>query len=384
MDEEYMCQVELYKEISKEIKKPIPINKFKYYGLKDYRWFIKNCPEKITTYIEFYTWCGIYTIKNITKEKCSELIYKMQNNLSRPLKYNDFKNYEINYGVNIHFINKFWGTLNDMKKDLGLYIVREDMISKSKSQEDLLLDLENLIKELGHLPTREEINNCEYCSSSLTYDKYFGGINNAFIKLGYFPNKKSIFYKLSKKEIIDVYKAYIKKTGIIPSCQYVSFVYELPSVRTVLRTFNCTWNEFIKILGYKPNDNIYNVCYSKDGTKCLSLGERIIHDYLLTLPISELTKEVFYKDILDNEDLKDKAGFKRLDWTFKYNSKRYYVEYFGMMDIESYKKNHDEKINLLKDDNKLENLIPIYPKDINNLDEIFGIKEVETKGLNDL
>ena len=29
MDEEYMCQVELYKKISKEIKKPIPINKFK-------------------------------------------------------------------------------------------------------------------------------------------------------------------------------------------------------------------------------------------------------------------------------------------------------------------------------------------------------------------
>ena len=55
-----------------------------------------------------------------------------------------------------------------------------------------------------------------------------------------------------------------------------------------------------------------------------------------------------------------------------------------MMDIESYKKNHNEKINLLKDDNKLENLIPIYPKDINNLDEIFGIKEVESKGLNDL
>ena len=127
------------------------------------------------------------------------------------------------------------------------------------------------------------------------------------------------------------------------------------------------------MLGYKPNDVTYNKTYAKDGTYCASTGEAIIHNYLLALDINNLDKETYYKDILDNEDLQEEAGYKRLDWTFVYCDKKYYVEYFGMMGYGEYNKKHDFKINLIARDNKLDNFIAIYPEDLTRLDKL--IKE---------
>ena len=79
-----------------------------------------------------------------------------------------------------------------MKEDLGLEIIQEDMISKQKSKEDMLDDLQNFIDEIGRLPLSREIDENLNVNSCGSYYKYFGGINNAFITLGYIPNKNQL------------------------------------------------------------------------------------------------------------------------------------------------------------------------------------------------
>lgn len=125
------------------------------------------------------------------------------------------------------------------------------------------------------------------------------------------------------------------------------------------------------MLGCEPNSCIYNITKAIDDTECKSVGEAIVYNYLLNLPIKNLKRETCYKNILDDNLLKKEAGNKRLDWNFEYNNKHYYIELFGLMGKESYEKTHDKKIDLIARDGKINNFIAIYPKDLNKLDEIF-------------
>lgn len=355
--------------------KTIKYREFSKYGLPSARWFLNHCPNKnVKNYNDFLEKeLRIKVHYGISKESAEKIILKMAKKYNRPLMYDDFANNSEDE-VNISAINKYWGTMNKMKEELGLEIIQEDMISKSKTKEELLYDLEKLIKELGRLPLAKEIDECEYTNSSCNYHKYFGGINNAFIQLGYIPNKKSISLNMTNQDIINIYKEFIEDNNVTPSYAYAQDIYILPSPITVIRRFGCTWNEFISMLGYEPNDATYNKSYAKDGTLCNSTGEVVIHNYLLELDINNLNKETYYKDILDDKNLQEKAGFKRLDWTFEYNNKTYYVEYFGMMGYKRYNERHDFKINLITKDNKLDRFIAIYPKDLKNLNKIIKNK----------
>lgn len=343
------------------------------HNLPSISWFIKYCPDKnIKNYSQFLEWMGMKPNYYVSKELATKIIYKMQSKLDRPLMMSDLSNptkEEIGMGT----INKIWGSFNKMKVELGLEIVQEDMISKQKSEKEMLQDLQKLINKLGRLPLAKDFKE-ENINSASSYHKHFGGINNAFLQLGYTPNKKSIALKLSNEEIKDIYKEFIEDLGFVPAYEFCKNVYELPAPRTVIRRLDCSWNDFIKILGYKPNECIVSSCtfYAKDGTKCLSTSEGWIHNFLLNKNIKNLQKETFYKDVLDNEELRIKSGYKRFDWTFEYNNQLYTVEYFGMMSDANYKIRHDEKLELIKADNKENNFVALYPKDLKHLDEKFS------------
>lgn len=345
----------------------------KKFNLPTAQWFVENSKNPLivdyNTFIKYEI--GMCPNYDVDKETAIKYILEMSNALKRPLMYDDFKGNKAK--IKIGVINKIWGTMNKMKEELGLEIVQEDMISKQKSSENMLIDLQLLIDKLGKLPTMDEIDECEFCLSSGSYHRYFGGINNIFIKLGYIPNKKCISLHLSNDEIIQMYKEFIEEKGLTPSHYVASQTYSLPAPITVIRRFNLTWNEFITKLGYKPNDSIINIHYAKDGSLCFSSGECAIHNYLLALTkITELEKETMYKDILHNDNLIAEAGRRRCDWTFTYDNKKYIVEYFGMIGRGNYKKRHDFKLDLIKRDGQEENFIKLYPSKLRKLDEVFS------------
>lgn len=240
-----------------------------------------------------------------------------------------------------------------------------------KSKEELLDDLKLFIETFERIPSSSDFNS-DILMSRSTYNHYFGGIGEAIKLIGYEPNKKSISIKLTNEEIKQIYKDFFDDLGHILSFDACKNFYKLPSPRTVLRRLNCNWNDFVKQLGYKPNRKLNNCMKANDGSSCLSSIECAVHNYLLSLNIQNLDKETLYKYILDSEILQEEAGFKRLDWAFDYNGQTYYVELFGMMDKENYRKRHDDKISLMTRDNKLDNFIAIYPKDLSKLDEIFS------------
>lgn len=372
--EDYGYYVEKYIRISNQRGKYLTSKDLinNRYRLPSSRWFVQNCPDKkVKDFYNFIEWCDFIPFQKVSKEKVIQVIYRMQSELGRPLKYDDFRNPSPSE-VGISFINKFWGSLNKMKEALGLEVVQEDMISKKKPKDEMLDLLQNYIDELGRLPLCREIDVNPNMPHSGTYHKYFNGLNNAFVRLGYTPNKKTIALRLSDEEIKDIYFEFISELNSTPTYELCSMVYELPSPHTVMRRFECSWNDFISELGFTPNEQKpINPSYAKDGTLCLSATECIIHNYLLDKNIKNIQKEVLYRDFLNEEQLQEKAGLKRCDWLFYYKDRLYIVEYFGLMDFKTYNERHDFKLQLIKDDGLSDNFIAIYPKDINNLDDVF-------------
>ncbi len=86
---------------------------------------------------------------------------------------------------------------------------------------------------------------------------------------------------------------------------------------------------------------------ANDGHVCLSLVEKDIDDFLYSLKICH-KKEVLYPD-----------SNYRTDWEITWKQKRYFIEYFGLMNIRKYAKKAEQKA-ILAAANNIE-LISIYP-----------------------
>ena len=75
----------------------------------------------------------------------------------------------------IHYINNTWGTMNKMKKELGLEINQEDMISKHLSKEEFIQQMNNIFilsekADIKHI-TRNFIDSLDDYNKSSSLDK---------------------------------------------------------------------------------------------------------------------------------------------------------------------------------------------------------------------
>ena len=310
---------------------------------------------------------------NISKSQAIIIIENMQSRLNRPLIYDDFRNPTIN-SIGITEIKRIWGSMNKMKKELGLIINQESMIDRMKSREEMIEDMRIFIEQLGRLPTAKEIDRNKNMLNTVAYFNYFGGINNVFLSLGFIPKKKDISLHLTNKEIFEIYKEFTNDLEVTPTFEYCKKVYELPSPRTVTRRLKCSWNEFMEQLGFIPNSNHEKgtTCYAKDGTICFSIAECLVHNYFLDNNVNIISKEYLYRDLTEDNNLKSFIGYKRCDWILQYNDKFYIIEYFGLMGSYDYNKRHDKKIEFINKSNLQNNFIAIYPKDLHKLNDIFG------------
>jgi len=325
--EKYSDYVDLFIKLSNEIGRPLKhrelVGKTKITNeLPDGRWFLKYCPDKnVTNYNQFIEYCGFKPRYNISKEKVIEAIYNMQNKLDRPLNKYDFSDpSEDEVGISI--IQHYWGSMNNMKKELGLEIVREYMVERHKEIDELKEDIIKLCKYIKETENRDiitidDIEDCEWCLSYQSYNKYI------------------------KQEL------------------------------------NMTICDYIKSLGYKTNIPGMGMVYEfEDGEKTYSKWEYIISKYLKDNNI------IYNRDVKYNTFIDDYNNQMNCDYIIENNGLTWYVEVAGILDYtkmkkennirRKYKKDLDFKENMLKNNNL--NYRIIYPHEIKNnpLDDIFN------------
>ena len=209
------------------------------YGLPSSRWFVKHCPNKdVKNFNDFIEWCGFIPNRGVSKDKATQVILDMQSKLGRPLMYDDFINPSTNE-IGIRVINRHWGTLNKMKKDLGLEVVQENMVAKSKSIEDAKDDIQDVCNEIYLLENRNtltisDFNNRSHLLKYQTYYKYFKDIGE------------------SLREYVESLGFYI----VEPSC---GLTHRYSDGEVVLSQYELQISNFLR------NNNLkYNIDYFKD------------------------------------------------------------------------------------------------------------------------
>lgn len=177
----------------------------------------------------------------------------------------------------------------------------------------------------------------------------------------YFTNKKDDL----RIELIQSLKELAEALGRTPYMDEVNNGSNTAGISTYIRCFG-SYSSACVASGLEPNNNLFgktNVYYSISNDICLSKYELDITNYFIENNIS-YKKEVLYREIMADE----RCGSRRVDWLVNENI---IVEYFGMMDKESYAERTKFKIDLCRDNNI--KLIEVYPHDfINNM---FGLIE---------
>lgn len=352
---DYDFYVKEYIRKSEELGKTIshPQLRKEPFNLPDARWYVKNCPDKsVTTWADFVDWCGfVAKSKPPTKEKMVKLIYRLQDELKRPLMYDDFRGRGC-YHPPIEMIRKYWGTINHMKKELGLEIVQESMIDKQLSKDDLdcsLKEISDYIHNDGrNFTTTFEIDTFNKWNSSQNLNKYckkFYGVTLAKqfekynISLG--QRGRGITYDFSDGEHITsqfeyMFSKFLRDKGLKYNVDYFRDVKYSAFIPNYNHHMNCDYvihihNRviYIEIAGiieaykqwYYVNKEITNSKSKETYRQKLSEKESMLKSnnliYFILFPC-DLTKENF-ENILNNPSLELKHKIERfmqnnIDW----------------------------------------------------------------------
>lgn len=317
----------------------------------DIRWLIKNCPDKNVKDVEtFRTYLGIKP-HELTEEECIKQILQMAKEFNRPLMYDDFRSREYRK-VAINDIKKYWGSLNKMKKTLGLEIVQESMIDKALNKEEF----DNVIEEIceyvrqdnRNFITTREINTNKKWNNYCSLNKY--AINYYKISFCDLLNKRGItlgkqgrgfnFYFEDGEHTASQYEymfsKFLKNNGFIYNKNYFRDVKYNTFIKNYTKNMNCDYvlnlngeNVYIEIAGiievyktwYYENKEISTSKSKEIYRKKLSKKEKMLKSnnlkYFILFPC-DLTTENF-KNIILNPSLELKYSIEcfhqnNIDW----------------------------------------------------------------------
>lgn len=286
----------LKEELINDLKNYVSINGYKKLRLRDFN--SKNNLKTIKNYkdclggklSDWLQLCGIkltddeiYNFDNrkrnkkITKEECIKLIYDMQSKLNRPLMYDDFRKSGANK-TTISNINKFWGSLNKMKEDLGLEIIQEDMTSKKLDKKDFIEHINFIVSTLK----KDEYN--FVTTKIIDSDKRF--IDSSTLR-----RYAKEYLNLSFTELFELYDIKCSKSGC-------GMNYDFEDGEHVSSLFEYMFSKYLKNYGLK---------YDKD----------------------------YFRNVRYLTFIKNYKGMKDCDYVINYNNKTIYIEIAGL--IENYK-----------------------------------------------
>lgn len=256
--------------------------------MHSYKSYINCFGGNIINWIEA---CGIkltdnekkkLVVNKISKEDAITIIYKMSEELNRPLKYDDFRSpSEYNYFLSINRIKKLWGTFNNMKKELGLKVIRESMTDKQLSKEETIeqiLNICNYIKSQNRdFTTTREIDSL---SSTVTSDTLRRMVKK--------------YFNLSLPKYFEKFDVRLGKEGS-------GIVFDFDDGEHTTSQFEYMFSKYLKD---------YGLTYNKD-----------------------YFRDVKYKTFIDNYN-----GNMNCDYVIKINNKTIYIEIAGI--IAEYKNWH--------------------------------------------
>lgn len=243
--------------------------------------------------------------------------------------YDDFRNPDKN-SIGITDIKRYWGTMNNMKSELGLEVIQESMMDKQITKEvfdrqinDICIYLKS--KSRDFITTRE-INTLDFCSRYLTLD----------IACKKFYNEKLID-KLEKLHI------HLGKQG-------QGLNYDFADGEHTTSQYEYLFSTYLRELGLK-----YNIDYFRD-----------------------VKYSTFIADYNDNMNC---------DYVINYNSKEIYIEIAGI--INEYKKWYYQNKIIDKSHHKEEYRLKLQKKEnlmqLNNLEYYLLFPcDLTKKNLNDI
>ncbi|PAV30154.1 hypothetical protein CIL05_06720 [Virgibacillus profundi] len=289
-------------------------------NLHSVSWYIKHCPENnVKTCSDFLEYLGLK--KQLNKDYATELIHLKHQSLGRNLMYDDFRNPK-DGEVGLYIIRKYWGTLNNMLLDLSLPINQESMMPKKRTIDQLKQDIQKLCDDIYQREGRRnislsDINECDDCLFSGTYNRYF------------------------KHEMNMTIGQYIESIGFYPNREGVGMIYEFDDGETTYSKFEYQVSSFLKDKNYEYERDVLYSTFIDDYDGHKDCDYTINHN-----------GEIWYVEV---------AGM--LDYS-KVN--RYKDDYIR----EKYKTGLTEKETMLKANNV--NYTIIYPEDLKKpLDEVF-------------
>ncbi|MBD5589225.1 hypothetical protein [Clostridium botulinum] len=281
------------------------------WGLPNSKWFLEHCTNKnVTDYNEFIEWLGFKPLR-ISKEKAIEIIFDMQYKLNRPLIQTDFDNPKDNE-VGKSTIDTYWGNLNNMKKDLNLPIVKENMLAKRTTFDQSKQDIIKL---------------CNYIYKT--------------------ENRKIILTSDTDKldELLDfnTYRKYFKRN-------------------------NTNIRDFIEDIGFQLQKQSSGLVYNfQDGEITLSQYEFYFSNFLKNKLFLKYNKD-YFRDVRYKEFATGYNGLMDCDYVINFKNRKIYIEIAGMLrnlhkyyynniiiknskHIEKYRQNLMIKEKLLKENN---------------------------------
>lgn len=322
------------------------------YNLPDARWYVKYCPDNnVKSWSDFVDWCGFVSKGKVpSKEKLIKLIYKLQKDTNRPLLYDDFRG-DGCYHPSIKWIRYYWGTINNMKDDLGLEVIQQSMIEKHLSKEkfdNMVCDICNfVVNDNRNFITTREIDNNENWLNADTLQKM---------------SKR--YYGCKLQDLLGKYNVYLGKQGN-------GICFNFDDGEHVTSQFEYMFSKYLKDNGFDYNKDYFrDVNYSSfikeynGNMNCdyvIHIKNQII--YVEIAGIIEAYKEWFINDrSIVRSKSKERYRLKLLEKQkmLKENGLHYYILF--PCDL-----THDNFYNILNNDSiSLRKMIESFMK--NNID----------------
>lgn len=317
--EDYDYYVREYIQKSEELGNPIKYDLLRKepFNLPDGRWYINNCQDKsVKTWADFVDWCGFVAKgKTPSKDKMIKLIYKLQSEKDRALMYDDFRGRGC-YHPPLEAIKTYWGTINNMKKELGLEIIQESMLDRTLTKDELdqmIKDICKYVKDDNrNFITTFEIDSVHEWlnadSLQRTIKKFYNCnlqtlLANEGISLG--KRGRGITFDFSDGEHVTsqfeyIFSKYLREFGLRYGIDYFRDVKYSSFVPSYHRNMNCDY-----LIHTKDNDIYTEIAGVIEAYKNYFFSNRQI--------TSSKSKETYRKDLSKKQKM------------FKENNIHYYI-----------------------------------------------------------
>jgi len=259
--------------------------------------------------------------------------------------------------------------------------INRDDFNNEVIEKDMILKYKEIHNDLGRTPHSRDIE--EYSRN-----------NNGFYSMSTYENHFGSIYELqvycdfsptiigkhkSREELLDDLRELYERLGRIPTQRDVRDCEWMASSQRYYNEFN-GFVEALKVAGFKDDKQRNKCILTPQGNYCRSSYE---YDFCTMLEENSNILEFWQEDYYYNY-IKDYTRRHRFDFTVKYNNKIYPIEIFGIMEFEWYREKTKMKIDLCKDNNI--NLIDLYKEDFKKMDKnklyemlMKRIKEIDNK-----